>query len=847
MNTNFFRFSLLFIGLFLCEALLGIGLDSEETVNNKILRIKINLSDDEGYRKSELENYNQIRMEGMPEGLYDLVVSEEEYSELLSQGFDIQIISTDHKQSMSVLSDIFYTNDSAYAFIDSLQQNYPDIVKVDSIGMTHEARTIWCVKLSEDVEIDDPDKPGIFYSGCIHANELAGTNVVLSLMDTIVSGYNLGVQDMIDILHDHQIWIVPILNPDGVAYVHEHQDLTWRKNRRDNGDGSFGVDINRNFAYKWGYDDEGSSPVPSDKYSYRGPSPFSEPESQAIRNFFTGPGSENRHFVTLITYHMKYAAGAFLYPWYYVDDYTEHHSVYSKIGEDFTTITKTEHGNAKDMVGYVANGSLDEWVYATSSFNSTTMASTVEIGRAGLMPDYPIDLLLSTHIPANLQLIKNTQDYMDSVSVIDDEIPVTITTCDWVTGNGDTLIYGADSLIRIELITDINHPEFMSDIITEGNPDDIKYNHSKLYTIYTTILGDPYWCKVIDSMGVYDISDPYHPAKVKIYRLPGHIYDVQFSDEYLVFLDSTGMKIMRETETYQLVEVGQYDTPVKPSCMAIDGQTVCIANNTVDEGEPIFIVNISGPSSPQLLGQPYSIIDSIGIGLEQLYLKENLLFVIGDTGAGYLKIAVLDISNPDSISINSTLGGELLGPQFYNGPISFYQNAAIVPTYDEYFIYNCDDPATIDLPADATLEFPYEWQTVRKHHPVFLNNHGFVATGENGLFAFDATDPFNPFWLYKVGLKEQEIIIPLTSHLNQNFPNPFNPTTTIRYQLSTDSQVELTIYDLAGREVATLIDDYQLTGYHSVNWNATFFPSGIYLYRLITDDFVETKKMVLMK
>jgi hypothetical protein len=79
MNTNFFRFSLLFIGLFLCEALLGIGLDSEETVNNKILRIKINLSDDEGYRKSELENYNQIRMEGMPEGLYDLVVSEEEY------------------------------------------------------------------------------------------------------------------------------------------------------------------------------------------------------------------------------------------------------------------------------------------------------------------------------------------------------------------------------------------------------------------------------------------------------------------------------------------------------------------------------------------------------------------------------------------------------------------------------------------------------------------------------------------------------------------------------------------------------------------------------------------------
>lgn len=89
--------------------------------------------------------------------------------------------------------------------------------------------------------------------------------------------------------------------------------------------------------------------------------------------------------------------------------------------------------------------------------------------------------------------------------------------------------------------------------------------------------------------------------------------------------------------------------------------------------------------------------------------------------------------------------------------------------------------------------------------------------------------------------------IPTEFALKDNFPNPFNPATAISYQLSADSQVELTIYDMNGRKITTLVNEHKLAGYHSVSWDASGLSSGIYFYRLIANDFVDTKKMVFMK
>ncbi|NIT56770.1 MAG: T9SS type A sorting domain-containing protein, partial [Aliifodinibius sp.] len=90
--------------------------------------------------------------------------------------------------------------------------------------------------------------------------------------------------------------------------------------------------------------------------------------------------------------------------------------------------------------------------------------------------------------------------------------------------------------------------------------------------------------------------------------------------------------------------------------------------------------------------------------------------------------------------------------------------------------------------------------------------------------------------------------LPKEIDLKQNYPNPFNPTTTIRFTLPIQNEVTLEVFNILGRKVATLINDesYQ-AGLHSINWNATDFASGTYIYRLQTGEKVVTKKMTLIK
>ena len=89
--------------------------------------------------------------------------------------------------------------------------------------------------------------------------------------------------------------------------------------------------------------------------------------------------------------------------------------------------------------------------------------------------------------------------------------------------------------------------------------------------------------------------------------------------------------------------------------------------------------------------------------------------------------------------------------------------------------------------------------------------------------------------------------VPIRFDLGQNYPNPFNPSTTIEYDLPTQSHVELRVFNMLGQEVAVLVDEFQPAGYKSVEFKAEGLPSGVYLYRLTAGGFVATKKLVLLK
>ena len=99
---------------------------------------------------------------------------------------------------------------------------------------------------------------------------------------------------------------------------------------------------------------------------------------------------------------------------------------------------------------------------------------------------------------------------------------------------------------------------------------------------------------------------------------------------------------------------------------------------------------------------------------------------------------------------------------------------------------------------------------------------------------------------------ERKGILPIAYTLHQNYPNPFNPITSLRYDLPEQAQVTLTIYDLIGREVTQLVNTTQDAGYRSVQWDATDsfgnpVSAGVYLYQIRAGEFVQTRKMVLLK
>jgi hypothetical protein len=94
---------------------------------------------------------------------------------------------------------------------------------------------------------------------------------------------------------------------------------------------------------------------------------------------------------------------------------------------------------------------------------------------------------------------------------------------------------------------------------------------------------------------------------------------------------------------------------------------------------------------------------------------------------------------------------------------------------------------------------------------------------------------------------EVNIGVPVKFDLNQNYPNPFNPSTKIDYDLPYDGKVTLKIFDISGKEVTTIVNEFLSAGYYSVNFNAGDLSSGIYFYSLQSQGFVMTKKMVLVR
>ncbi|MFF3462941.1 M14 family zinc carboxypeptidase [Streptomyces sp. NPDC002619] len=169
-------------------------------------------------------------------------------------------------------------------------QAHPDLTKVESIGKTLNGQDILAVKLTKNAKKSkDGSKPSVLYMSNQHAREWITPEMTRRLLHHYLDHYKTD-ERIKKIVDSTELWFVLSANPDGYDYTFKDSETRlWRKNLRDvNGDGAIstgdGVDLNRNFAYKWGYDDEGSSPNPTSE-TYRGAGPGSEPETKALDAF----------------------------------------------------------------------------------------------------------------------------------------------------------------------------------------------------------------------------------------------------------------------------------------------------------------------------------------------------------------------------------------------------------------------------------------------------------------------------------------------------------------------------------------------------------------------------------
>jgi murein tripeptide amidase MpaA len=312
---------------------------------------------------------------------------------------------------------------------------HPDIAEFRVIGETVQGQPIGAVRVTQNVQkAKDGKKPTTVYVAAQHAREWITPEMVRRLLDLYLTRY--GTDDRItDLVEDTELWFVPVANPDGYDFTFQEGQRLWRKNLRNNDDNPAitvgdGVDLNRNSATRWGYDNEGSSPNPASE-TYRGPSPASEPETRALDELF---GHITPQF--MINYHS--AAELLLYGlgWQVATPSPDDVIYEAMVGEDDNPAVD---GYDPDISAelYTTNGDLDSQMQeAHGTLGFTPEMSTCEAAVASNLEDdwtdedcqylgfdFPDDEVLiqaefEKNIPFALAVAESAIDPDDPVSVV---------------------------------------------------------------------------------------------------------------------------------------------------------------------------------------------------------------------------------------------------------------------------------------------------------------------------------------------------------------------------------------------------------------------------------------------
>lgn len=300
---------------------------------------------------------------------YDIIINDlqkaidEENSPLSSEVMEDLEGRKGHRMEWSS----YHRVDDIYGYLDFLAETYPDVCSVMTIGHSAEGRPLKVIRISNGKH----GVPALWIDGGIHAREWISPAAVTYIIEHLVENSESLEADY---------YILPVVNPDGYEYTFT-SDRLWRKNRRLYA-GSYcnGVDLNRNFGYRWG--GKGTSKDPCSDI-FAGSAAFSEPESNAIKNFFEASAADFKAYLTFHSYGQY-----FLYPWGYDRRVPPDYADLDRVGQEAATAMRKADpaassrytvGNSATVL-YAAAGGSDDWAKAMLKIK---YAYTIELRDTG--------------------------------------------------------------------------------------------------------------------------------------------------------------------------------------------------------------------------------------------------------------------------------------------------------------------------------------------------------------------------------------------------------------------------------------------------------------------------------
>jgi len=388
----------------------------------KTMIVRVYAKDYQQLRRNIDFKYTSIEIAGVkPNESYDLIVTPEDYPVIIGSGLRSEIVVNDLEQQklQALRYNRYLSLDSINIYLRNFANNYPSICVLDSLGLSYENRQMYGVKISDNPSVSEPVEPGVFICGLHHAREWATIVTCLSVADSFLRAYATA-PEIQDLINNHEIWIFPVINPDGYYYDYPGQ-LSWRKNRQPFG-GSIGTDLNRNYNGAcngdrfglWGAltPDASSSHNPSN-LTFMGAFGMSSPEITNVRKFFM------THNINVSLSFHSYSE-LVLWPWGYQAIPTPDNAIYVRVGTRMANMIQKISGGTytpeQSTTLYPVSSGCDDWIYGWNrALNGVPcLAFTNEIGTSFYQSTSNLDQIWRQ----NYKAVYHLATFSDSVRIL---------------------------------------------------------------------------------------------------------------------------------------------------------------------------------------------------------------------------------------------------------------------------------------------------------------------------------------------------------------------------------------------------------------------------------------------